>query len=212
MNFQVLSEIMNSQVSDICAEKRQYASEVIETEVHDEWGTVVEEILENDEMHLNSKSSQTENVLVRNRKVQVSVAAQTKSVKTQTYLDMSNELWSKLAFIQPVDQTTNKETKEPMLKTPPEPEIVDNITEADIKTYVIEKHTPVISDCLHKDFNECDELNLDNDNRQYSSAVETEDQNSDDDYKPCDDEDVENNVLKVVKAARVLSKTKSPKK
>lgn len=46
-----------SQVSDIGAEKRQYASKVIETEAHDVWGTVVEEILENNKMHLNSKSS-----------------------------------------------------------------------------------------------------------------------------------------------------------
>lgn len=212
LNFQVLSEIMTSQDSYIGSEKRQYASEVIETEIHDEWGTVVEEIPEDDEMPLNSKSSQTEKCLTRNRKVQVSVAVETKSVKTQTCLDMNNELWSKLAFIQHVDQTSNNETKEPMYKTPLEPEIADNITEADIKTYVMEKHTPVISDCPRKDSNECDELNIDNDDRQYNSAVNTEDENSEDDYKPCDDEDVENNALKGVKAARILSKTKSPEK
>lgn len=194
---------MTSQGSDIDAEKRQYVSEVMETEIHDEWGTVVEE---NNEIHLNSKSSQTENCSVRNRKVQVLVAAQTKSVKTQTYLDMNNDLWSKLAFIQPVDQTTI-ETKEPTFKTPPEPEIADNINEADIETGVIEKHAPVISDCPRKDSKKCDELNLDNEDRQYSSA-----ENSDDDYKPSDDKVGGNNALKGVKNARILSKTKSPEK
>jgi hypothetical protein len=63
-----------------------------------------------------------------------------------------------------------------MYKTPPEPEIADNITEADIKTYVMEKHTPVIPDCPRKDSNECEELNIDNDDRQYNSAVNTEDE------------------------------------
>jgi hypothetical protein len=161
----------------------------------------MEEIPEDNEMPLNSKSSQIEKCLTRNRKVQVSIAVETKSVKTQTCLDMNNELWSKLAFIQHVDQTSNNESKEPMYKTPPEPEIADNITEADIKTYVMEKHTPVISDCQRKDSNECDELNVDD--RQYNSAVNTEDENSEDDYKPCDD-DVENNALKGIKAARII--------
>jgi hypothetical protein len=48
------SEIMTSQDSYIGSEKRQYASEVIETEIHDEWGTVVEEIPEDNKMPLNS--------------------------------------------------------------------------------------------------------------------------------------------------------------